>query len=108
MFTSILSIMDWDRLSQIGNNRQSVVEVGNVRVGWPSQTHIDTVGGLVIDDLGHHLQTVCEFAGEGHLLVVSTVLPEDLDEIVVHQFLNKLVGCESMIQNFLAFGILRV
>lgn len=100
--------MDWYILSQVNNDRQGMVEVRNVEVIRSSQAHVDSVGSLVIDDLGHHLESVGQSTGEGHLLVVPAVLPEDFHQVVVQQLLDKLIRSESVIQDLLSFYVLGV
>lgn len=67
------------------------MEVRYVEVIWTSQPHVNTVRCLVIYDFSHHLQSISQLTCKCHLLVVSTVLPEDLHKIVVEKFLNKFI-----------------
>ena len=94
--------------SEVNNDRQSVVEVGNVRVSRTSQTHVHPVACLIVNDLSHQLLPVGQLTSKSHLLVVTSVLSKDLHQVVFCQLLDELFDTQVVVKHFLLFDKLRV
>lgn len=94
--------------SEVDNDRQSVVEVGNVKVSGTSQTHVHPVACLIVNDLSHQLLPVGQLTSKSHLLVVTPVLSEYFHQVVFCQLLDKLFNAQVMVKYFLLFDKLRV
>ncbi len=60
-----------------------MMEIGYVGIAGSSEAHIDAVCCLVINNLGHHLESIGQFACEGHLFMVPAILPKDFDQVVI-------------------------
>ena len=72
--------------SQIDDHGEGVVEIGSVDIGGTSETQIDSVACLIVDNFGNQSHSVEQGTCVHHHFVGSILVTHDLDQVVVVQF----------------------
>ena len=72
-----------DIQSEVGDDGEGVVEVGDVYVVRASELHIDSVGRLIKDNLRDKVDPIDQLTTEDHELIVAILMPHLQIHIVV-------------------------
>lgn len=68
-----------------------MVEVGDVCIGGSGETHVDCVGGLVVDDFRYEVHSIGQLTAEHHHLVAAVLVPHLDVHVIVLKLLDEIL-----------------